>query len=113
MSVDSVNRSGNRDGIHAELVAMAVMYLWLAVFPLKAGAAWAWWALLVSGVVGFGRFLTYLGYGYVDTWHGSATLVLLPCFVVGASPDARHATSRCPFSRGGNITVAEIPTDGG
>ena len=34
-------------------------------------------------MVGFGSFLAYLGYGYLDTWHGAATLVLLPCFVGG------------------------------
>jgi hypothetical protein len=39
--------------------------------------------LLVSGVLGFGSFLTYLGYGYLDTWHGAATLLLLPCFAGG------------------------------
>ena len=32
---------------------------------------------------GFVSFLAYLGYGYLDTWHGLATLVLLPCFVLG------------------------------
>src|SRR5262249_21201741 len=31
----------------------------------------------------FGSFLTYLGYGYLDSWHGVATIFLLPCFVVG------------------------------
>jgi hypothetical protein len=65
------------------LVAIAVLYYWLAEFPLAAGQAWAWWTLAASGVVGFGSFLTYLGYGYLDTWHGAATLVLLPCFVGG------------------------------
>ena len=25
------------------LIAIAVLYLWLAAFPLKAGDAWAWW----------------------------------------------------------------------
>jgi hypothetical protein len=34
-------------------------------------------------VVGFLTFLAYLGYGYLDTWHGVATLFLLPVFGVG------------------------------
>jgi hypothetical protein len=65
------------------LIAIGVLYLWLAEFPLRAGEAWSWWGLVASGVVGFGSFLTYLGYGYLDTWHGVATLALLPCFVGG------------------------------
>lgn len=73
----------DRGSFGGVLLAIAVLYLWLAAFPLKAGAAWSWWALCVSGLVGFGSFLTYLGYGYLDTWHGAATLALLPCFVVG------------------------------
>jgi hypothetical protein len=52
-------------------------------FPLKAGHAWAWWILLLSNVAGFCSFLTYLGFGYLDAWHGLATLALLPCFVIG------------------------------
>ena len=71
------------------LIAIAVLYLWLAAFPLKAGEAWSWWTLFVSGTVGFGSFLTYLGYGYLDTWHGAATLALLPCFVCGLSVSRR------------------------
>lgn len=65
------------------LVAIGVLYLWLAAFPLARGEAWSWWLLAASGVLGFGSFLAYLGYGYLDTWHGAATLVLLPCFVLG------------------------------
>lgn len=65
------------------LVAVAVLYLWLALFPLRQGLAWAWRALLASGVLGFGSFLSYLGYGYLDSWHGIATLALLPVFVTG------------------------------
>jgi SET domain-containing protein len=65
------------------LVAVATLYLWLAAFPLRQGFKWAWRAFLASGVLGFGSFLAYLGYGYLDTWHGAATLVLLPMYAVG------------------------------
>jgi hypothetical protein len=64
----------DRVSFGGSLIAIAVLYLWLAEFPLKGGDAWAWWVLLVSGVAGFGSFLTYLGYGYLDTWHGAATV---------------------------------------
>ena len=76
------------------LISIAVLYLWLVTFPLKAGDAWSWWALLFSGVVGFGSFLTYLGYGYLDTWHGAATLMLLPCFVGGLWTSHRLITAK-------------------
>jgi hypothetical protein len=65
------------------LISIGTLYLWLAEFPLKEGRAWAWWTFFVSGGAGFGSFLCYLGYGYLDTWHGMATLVLLPVFVLG------------------------------
>ena len=65
------------------LIAVGSLYMWMAAFPLRRGEAWAWWLFVVSGIAGFGSFLAYLGYGYLDTWHGSATLLLLPCFIVG------------------------------
>jgi hypothetical protein len=65
------------------LIALSVLYLWLIHFPLRARRPWAWWALLLSNVAGFASFLTYLGFGYLDTWHGLATLLLLPCFATG------------------------------
>lgn len=65
------------------LVGIGVLYLWLIEFPLRAREGWAWWTLAVSGSIGFGSFLVYLGYGYLDTWHGAATLLLLPVFVAG------------------------------
>ena len=65
------------------IIAVGFLYLWLAEFPLKQGEAWAWWLFLLSGIVGFGSFLAYLGYHYLDTWHGVATLLLLPCFIFG------------------------------
>jgi hypothetical protein len=55
----------------------------LSEFPLRARQAWAWWAFAVSGFTGFASFLAYLGYGYLDTWHAVATVILFPVFVAG------------------------------
>lgn len=65
------------------LIAIGALYMWLAEFPLRQRKAWAWWLFIVSGFGGFGSFLAYLGYGYLDTWHGVATLLLFPCSVIG------------------------------
>ncbi|MBY0503243.1 MAG: hypothetical protein K2X03_05015 [Bryobacteraceae bacterium] len=65
------------------LLAIGMGYLWLAGFPLAAGEEWAWRAFAVSGVLGFASFLAYLGHGYLDTWHGVATLFLLPVYLAG------------------------------
>jgi hypothetical protein len=65
------------------LIAIAWLYLWLIQFPLRDGEPWAWWVFLVTGITGFGSFLAYLGYGYLDTWHGVATLFLLPLHLGG------------------------------
>jgi hypothetical protein len=73
----------DRVSFGGSLIAVGSLYAWLAEFPLRRGEPWAWWLFVVSGLVGFGSFLAYLGYGYLDTWHGVATLFLLPCFVGG------------------------------
>jgi len=65
------------------LIAIGLLYLWLEQIPMKAGEAWAWWTFLLSGLAGFGSFLAYLGYGYLDTWHALATLALLPLYSAG------------------------------
>ena len=73
----------DRAAFGGTLVAIAVLDLWLIRVPLSAGRAWAWWTLAFAGAVGFLSFLTYLGTGYLDTWHGLATLVLLPLYGLG------------------------------
>jgi hypothetical protein len=65
------------------LVAIAVLYAWLALFPLREGESWAWWTLVLTNATGFGSFLGYLGYGYLDGWHAWATLLLLPITLTG------------------------------
>jgi hypothetical protein len=73
----------DRAAFGGTLIAIGVLYAWLGRFPLRRGEAWAWWTLTVSGILGFGSFLDYLGYGYLDTWHAIATLALLPTFAIG------------------------------
>jgi hypothetical protein len=65
------------------LLAVGLAYCYLAEFPLRAGQTWAWWTFFISGICGFASFLAYLSYGYLDSWHGMATLFLLPVFVAG------------------------------
>jgi hypothetical protein len=64
------------------LIAVGLMYAWLTD-AIRQGHAWAWRLLALSGSIGFASFFAYLGYGYLDTWHGLATLALLPCFAFG------------------------------
>jgi len=73
----------DRISFGGSIIAVGILYMWLAEFPLKNGEGWAWYLFLFSGFVGFGSFLTYLGYGYLDTWHGVATILLLPFFITG------------------------------
>lgn len=78
------------------LVAIGILYLWLTALPLREGARWAWHAIMISGVTGFLSFLAYLGYGYLDSWHGVATLALLPCFAIGLARSHGLASRRVP-----------------
>jgi hypothetical protein len=48
---------------------------------------------LGMSAAGFGSFLAYLGYGYLDTWHGLGTVLLLPVFVVGLLCARRRAAA--------------------
>ena len=73
----------DRAAFGGAVVATGLLYTWLAEFPLRQGLAWAWWVLVGSGVLGFSSFLAYLGYGYFDVWHGTATALLLPMFGLG------------------------------
>ncbi len=73
----------DRVAFGGSIIAVGILYTWLACQPLRCGEAWAWWTLLLSGITGFGSFLTYLGYGYLDVTHGIATLLLLPVYLVG------------------------------
>lgn len=91
----------DRAAFGGALISMGALYLWLVAFPLRNGEAWAWWALAVSGATGFGSFLTYLAYGYLDQWHGVATLCLLPLYVAGLA----RAWAHLPGAKGWRTLV--------
>lgn len=80
------------------IIAVGALYMWMAEFPLRRGQAWAWWLFVLSGLFGFGSFLAYLGYGYLDTWHGLATLFLFPCFIAGVIRSRSLLPDRAPIS---------------
>jgi len=65
------------------LMAIGTLYLWLIAVPLEHGERWAWWTLMLSGAMGFLSFLTWLIYHYLDTWHLTASVALLPLWVFG------------------------------
>jgi dihydroorotate dehydrogenase len=73
----------DRVSFGGSIISIGLLYAWLAAGPLRRGEPWAFWTLVTSGLVGFGSFLTYLGYGYLDVWHGRATLALIPVFLLG------------------------------
>jgi hypothetical protein len=68
----------DRVSFGGSLIALGSLYLWMAEFPLRQRQAWAWWLFVISGLLGFATFLSYLGYGYLDTWRGVANPRLVP-----------------------------------
>ncbi len=78
------------------LVAIGTVYLWLAAGPMGHGERWTWDVLAASGAIGFASFLAYLGYGYLDTWHGAATVTLASLFLSGLTA-ARQRIAWRPY----------------
>ncbi|HVS36926.1 MAG TPA: hypothetical protein VMS17_15305 [Gemmataceae bacterium] len=97
----------DRAAFGGALVAVGLLYLWLSESPLRRGEAWAWWAVAVSGAIGFASFLAYLGFGYFDGWHAAATLALLPCYVLGLARS--HARPGFPEERGRAVATTAGP----
>jgi len=89
----------DRAAFGGTLIAIAILYLWLVRVPLRQGEAWAWWVLSTSGAIGFASFLTFLGTGYVDTWHGTATLGILVPFMIGLVAARRTLKAASPGIR--------------
>jgi hypothetical protein len=50
----------DRAAFGGALFAVGVLYIYLVLFPLCQGEAWAWWLLAISAGAGFGSFLANL-----------------------------------------------------
>ena len=98
----------DRASFGGTLFGLGILYVWLTVFPLSRGEQWAWWTWLMSGVLGFTTFLAYLGYGYLDAWHGIGTLLMLPVYAFGMIRARRlvpgRLDPRCLLRSGGWLT---------
>ena len=88
----------DRVAFGGSILAIGWLYLWLIEFPLREGRTWAWWVLAASGALGFGSFLAYLGYGYLDTWHAVGTLALIPIFTAGMARTYPLVPHRRPWA---------------
>jgi hypothetical protein len=65
------------------MLGVAILWTWLVVFPLAGGQRLAWWTLIAAGASGFGSFVAYLSYTYIDAWHATGVALLLGPFVAG------------------------------
>jgi hypothetical protein len=65
------------------LISVGVLYVYLALYEVSQGRAWAWRTLLVSSSIGFATFFLWLGFGYLDPLHALATALLFICFATG------------------------------
>ena len=84
----------DRVSFGGSIIAIGILYLWLLEFPMRSAEVWSWWVFCISGITGFGSFLAYLGYGYLDSWHGIATVFLLVPYVCGMFLTARRLEIR-------------------
>ncbi len=82
------------------IVAVGIMFGWLAAGPWRRREPWAWWTLCLGGIAFFGSSLSFLAYGYLDTWHIALAAGLAVCWFVGLG------LARPDFTRGGGPVAA-------
>jgi len=64
-------------------LSTGIMFLMLSWFGIRSGHHWAYVAMRASAAVGFGSFLLFLGFHYLDPFHAAVNLSLLPFFIWG------------------------------
>ena len=65
------------------MVSIGLLYLSLSWHGARRGLHWARMCVLVSAGAGFFSFFLFLGFGYLDPFHGFVTAVLFQLFAMG------------------------------
>ena len=74
----------DRAGLGGALVSDGLAVLLVALWGVRRGASWVWWALLASGAAGFGGALgVHAAVGYTDARHVAPAVLALAIYVVG------------------------------
>jgi len=87
----------NRVTLAGTMLSIGVLYAQLGLWGVRAGAHWAWQAVVLSAAVGFASFFLFLGFGYFDPLHAAVSVVLLVVFLAGlrgrpVTGETSHAT---------------------
>lgn len=87
--IDAINphlldfMSHDRISLAGTMISIGILYFSLGRFALRRGDHWAYMTMLASGLVGFGSFFLFIGYGYFDKLHFALSGLLLPLFILG------------------------------
>jgi hypothetical protein len=73
------------------MLSLGILYTQLALHGIRKGAHWAWLAMVVSCLVGFGSFFLFLAFGYFDPLHAVVAVVLFLFFLAGLRRPASEA----------------------
>src|SRR6185295_19338102 len=73
----------DRVSLAGTMVAIGVMYVGLSVFGVRRGLHWAQQSVFISAFTGFASFFSFLGFGYLDTFHAFVTVSLLQLLLLG------------------------------
>lgn len=95
MSHDRVTLAGT-------MLSVGILYLALACWGSRRGAAWAQRAINISAMVGFLTFFLFLGFGYFDSFHAFVSSILFQFLVL-----SMHA----PVSPRGKNSIPDLHND--
>lgn len=77
----------DRISLAGTMLAIAVLYVFLAWCGIRRGAHWAMVSVLVSAFIGFVSFFLFLGFGYFDPFHAFVTAIMFQFLLMAWTGD--------------------------